>query len=66
MKSSLLGHAMAMAMAAGVMFDNIPWFRRQHSKSSGSGISRSKYKPHQGSRECARRVRQMAAGFIKP
>jgi hypothetical protein len=36
---------------------------RGHPKHTGAP-SVSKYTPHQGKRECARRVRQIAAGII--
>jgi hypothetical protein len=48
--------------------DLTPWKRQFKYARKGIGatmISRSKYKPHQGERERARRVRQMKEGIIK-
>lgn len=65
--NTLLGKALMIAMASGKVFEHIPFFKVHHGRSSeGSGISRSKHKPHQGPHECARRRRQIAAGILKP
>lgn len=66
MKKKSIGSAMAMFLAAGMLYDHVPWYRRiwkkGRSKRKGSWISG--VKPHQGERECARRLRQIEQGII--
>jgi hypothetical protein len=66
MKKKSIGNAMAMALAAGMFSDHVPWYQRVWwQKSGATPISTSRWKkPHQGERECARRRRQVAQGII--
>lgn len=63
MKKRMIGSALAMAMAEGLMIENIPWYRRRRHRSHPT-IRFSKHKPHQGERERARRRRQIERGII--
>jgi hypothetical protein len=65
-----LGAALMNMLLNGAQLDKVPWYKRRFSVGKGSLFSRAggrnRYNaPHQGAQEKARRVRQIASGFIK-
>lgn len=66
-KKHFLGNMLAMALASGVVMDNVPFYRAFHGRSKyrGERIRPNRYgKPHQGEREIARRRKQIENGMI--
>ena len=61
-----IGGALAMALAAGMIMDRAPWYRRIWKARSGAiPWRRGKYAAaHQGDQECARRRSQIERGVI--
>lgn len=64
-KSPMFGAILAMALASGAVLDKMPYYNLRH-LSGGTRIRRSNNKPHQGGREKARRLRQIAEGRLEP
>lgn len=57
--------AMRLGMAASVL-ERVPAaFQKKWNRTALSLASKTGYMPHQGERECARRLRQLERGFIK-
>lgn len=63
-----IGAALANAIMGDPSAVRIPWYKRMFKKSmfAGTAVNRSKYKPHQGEKEKARRMRQIERGILKP
>jgi len=61
-----IGVALAIALAAGMIMDRAPWYRRMwRGRSGATSIRRGKYaRAHQGEQECARRRSQIERGII--
>lgn len=59
-----IGSAIVKALAAGILHDHVPWYRRHWTRRRGSG-KRGKNIAHQGEQECARRLRQIESGIIQ-
>lgn len=63
-----IGAVLANALMNDAHALKIPWYRRGFKALSSlftRTVSRSKYQRHQGTREKARRLRQIAAGTLK-
>jgi len=61
-----VGGALSTALAAGMIMDRAPWYRRiWKARSGATSIRGGKYaKAHQGDQECARRRSQIERGII--
>ncbi len=62
---NLIGAAIMMALATGKVFEKLPFYKMLKGMGMGARrISRSRYQPHQGPRECTRRRKQIEEGRL--
>jgi len=62
-----IGSAIVKALAAGILHDHVPWYRRRWTNRFRFNMhKKGKYSEAcQGKRECARRLRQIESGIIQ-
>ena len=53
------------ALMSGAIFDKIPYYRSRNHRVRKTTVKFSRWHPHQGKQEMARRRRQLSAGIIQ-